>query len=236
MTDVKRLYLMQVGYIPERNLPFVCYLAQLNDGRNVLIDTGLPDVVQPPGGGTLPPMTPTKNVVEQLASISIQPGDIQDVIVTHFDGDHVGRLDAFKDAEFIVQRAHYENAKVNPRFERTKNQWGNPDLHFRFLDGDTELFPGLRVIETSGHAKGHQSVLVTLPKTGLVVLAIDAVPSQDALVLERQMRPVDDNLEEMIASTKRIMDIDQNEHAALVVFGHDGNQWASLKKLPEYYD
>jgi len=234
MTDVKRLYLMQVATMVERNTPFVCYLVQLNDGRNVLIDTGLPDMPAPPPGATMPQQG--MNVVDQLASIGIKPGDIQYVITTHFDGDHAGRLTAFKDAEFIVQRAHYENAKVNPRFDRSKDQWSNPDLHFRMLDGDTELFPGLRVIETSGHAKGHQSVLVTLPKTGLVVLTIDAVPTQDTLVLERQMRPVDDNLEELVASTRKIMDVIEREHAALVVFGHDGAQWATLKKLPEYYD
>ena len=236
MTDVKRLYLMQVGYIAERNLPFVCYLVQLNDGRNVLIDTGLPDVAQPPAGVTLPPLTPTKNVVEQLAIIGIQPGDIQFLITTHFDGDHAGRLDAFKGAEFIVQRTHFENAQTNPRFERTKTQWGNPDLHFRMIDGDTELFPGVKAIQTNGHAKGHQSVVVTLPKTGVVILVIDAVPDKGAYTLERKLRPVDDNLDEMIASTQKLMDLEAIEKAALVVFGHDGDQWAALKKLPEFYD
>jgi N-acyl homoserine lactone hydrolase len=234
MTDVKRLYLMQVGTMVERNAPFVCYLVQLVDGRNILIDTGLPDIPVPPPGVAMPKLG--KNVVEQLASIGIQPNDIQIVIATHFDGDHAGRLDAFKGAEFVVQRAHYENAQVNPRFERTKNQWGNPDLHFRMLDGDTELAPGLRLIETNGHAKGHQSVIVTLPKTGVVILAIDAVPDQANYTLERKLRPVDDNLDEMIASTKKIMDLAASEKAALVVFGHDGDQWATLKKLPEYYD
>src|SRR6185436_13603234 len=105
MTDVKRLYLMQVAYSPERNnTPFVCYLVQLNDGRNVLIDTGLPDMPTPPSGATMPQMG--KNVVEQLESIWIKPSEIPYVIVTHFDGDHAGRLTAFKDSEFIVQRAH----------------------------------------------------------------------------------------------------------------------------------
>jgi N-acyl homoserine lactone hydrolase len=234
MTDAKRLYLMQIGQIEERNLPFVCYLVQMNDGRNVLIDTGLPDVMQPPAGLRMP--TLGKNVVEQLESIGVQPGNVQYVITTHFDGDHAGRLDAFKDAEFLVQRAHYENAQTNPRFERTKNQWGNPDLHFRFLDGDTELFPGLRVIETSGHAKGHQSVVVTLPNTGVVMLAIDAVSNKNFYKLDRQLSPVDDNLDDLIASTKKIMDLVENEKAVMVVFGHDGDQWASVKKLPEFYD
>ncbi len=234
MTDVKRLYLMQVAFSPERNTPFVCYLVQLNDGRNVLIDTGLPDIVQPPAGVAMPKLG--QNVVEQLASIGIQPGDIQFVIATHFDGDHAGRLDAFKGAEFIVQQAHFENAQTNPRFERTKNQWSNPDLHFRMIDGDTELFPGLKAIQTNGHAKGHQSVIVTLPKTGVVILAIDAVPDKANYTLERKLRPVDDNLDEMIASTQKIMNLAESEKAATVIFGHDGDQWSTLKKLPEFYD
>ncbi len=234
MTDVKRLYLMQVAFSAERNTPFVCYLVQLNDGRNVLIDTGLPDMVQPPPGVVLPKLG--QNVVEQLASIGITPSDIQFVIATHFDGDHAGRLDAFKNSEFLVQRDHYEHAPTNPRFERTKNQWGNPDLRFRMIDGDTELFPGLKVIQTNGHAKGHQSVMVTLPKTGVVILAIDAVPNQEAYTLDRKLRPVDDNLDEMIASTQKLMDLEKQQKATLVIFGHDGDQWATLKKLPEFYD
>jgi N-acyl homoserine lactone hydrolase len=43
------------------------------------------------------------------------------------------------------------------------------------VDGDTELLPGLTLLETSGHTPGHQSVLVRLPQTGPVLLAIDAV-------------------------------------------------------------
>jgi len=236
MTDVKRLYLMQVATMVERNLPFVCYLVQLNDGRNVLIDTGLPDLVQLPPGVTMPMPALGKNVVEQLASIGIAPGDVQTVITTHFDGDHAGRLDAFKGSEFIVQRAHFENAQTNPRFERTKNQWSNPELNFRMVDGDTELFAGLRLIETSGHAKGHQSVVVTLPNTGVVILAIDAVANRNFYNLDRQLTPVDDNYEDLIASTKKIMNLMESEKATMLIFGHDGDQWATLKKLPEFYD
>ena len=45
----------------------------------------------------------------------------------------------------------------------------------RLVDGDTELLPGITLIETSGHVPGHQSVLVRLSKTGAVLLTVDAV-------------------------------------------------------------
>ena len=34
---VKRLYLMQVGSMPEYQVPIVCYLVQTDDGKNILI-------------------------------------------------------------------------------------------------------------------------------------------------------------------------------------------------------
>ena len=42
-TAVKRFYLMQVGSMPEYQIPIVCYLVQTGDGKNMLIDSGLPE-------------------------------------------------------------------------------------------------------------------------------------------------------------------------------------------------
>jgi len=42
---VKRLYLMQVGSMPEYQIPIVCYLVQTGDGKNILIDSGLPEII-----------------------------------------------------------------------------------------------------------------------------------------------------------------------------------------------
>jgi len=43
-----------------------------------------------------------------------------------------------------------------------RSRWGAPGTQRRSVDGDVELMPGLRFVETS--APGHQSVLVTLPE------------------------------------------------------------------------
>src|SRR5512135_801914 len=62
----------------------------------------------------------------------------------------------------------------------------HPALRYRLIEGDTELRPGLTLLETSGHAPGHQSVLVRLPQTGPVLLTIDAVMIQRLFTPDRK--------------------------------------------------
>src|SRR5436189_3075089 len=102
---VKRLYLMQVGSVPKYQIPIVCYLIQTGDGKNILIDSGLPENIQPPPG--MPSPTLGKSVIEQLATLGLRPDDIDTLICTHFDGDHVGNHEAFARAQWVVQRNHY---------------------------------------------------------------------------------------------------------------------------------
>ncbi|MGN6359307.1 MAG: MBL fold metallo-hydrolase, partial [Thermomicrobiales bacterium] len=82
---------------------------------------------------------------------------------THYDGDHAGRHAAFTKAQYVVQRAHHTDAASNPRYADIRPQWDQPLERIRLVDGDTQLLPGLELIETSGHVPGHQSVLVRLP-------------------------------------------------------------------------
>lgn len=229
-TSILRLYLIQVASLPG-DYPVVCYLVQTGDGKNILIDTGLPDAAALPPG-----FEPTlgKTVVEQLAALGLQPGDINTLICTHFDADHAGHHSDFANAEAVVQKAHYDDALTNPRHGLTRSQWDA--RQFRFVEGDTELIPGLELIDTNGHNVGHQSVLVRLPETGAVLLAIDAVGAQSDFRANRDDFSRDDNAEATLASTRRLLDLAQRENAALVVFGHDREQWKSLKKLPDYYN
>src|SRR5436309_12816909 len=211
-TFPQRLYLMQLGTstIPTTPQPTAgssgCYLVQTSDGKNILIDSGLPADYQPPPG-----MSPTeqgKNVIEQLADLGLRPDEIDLLICTHFDVDHAGYHDAFTKAELIVQRKHYELARSgHPRFAAARAHWDQPALRYRLIEGDTELLPGLILIETSGHAPGHQSVLVSLPQAGKVLLAIDAVVLERLFTPDRRAWPTDDNEEHLRASTRKLLDL-----------------------------
>jgi N-acyl homoserine lactone hydrolase len=231
-TNVKRLYLMRVAHGISNSNPYVCYLVQTTDGRNVLIDTGLPRM-QP---GENPDLEDEGGVVEQLAKIGLKPGDINLLVTTHFDMDHAGRLDEFPGVPFVTQQAHYDWALTHPRPQRARAKWDVEIDRFHFIKGDHELLPGLKLIETSGHNPGHQSVLVTLPKTGKVLLAIDAISRSEFNTRERVGAPMDVDGAGAVASTRKMLDLAEKEHVAFIVMGHDADQWNQLRKLPEYYE
>lgn len=236
----QRLYLFQLSTasVPTAGetleMSAGCYLVATGDGKHILIDTGFPaDFQRPPG---LPPARNQKSVLQHLAALGLGPGDIDVVICTHFDIDHAGGNDLFAHADLVVQREQYETARGgHARFAAGRPHWDHPALRYRLVDGDTELLPGLTLIETSGHVPGHQSVLLHLPQTGVVLLAIDAVSMERSFTAERKAGPLDEDEERLRASTRKLLHLAERERAALVVFHHDGHQWQGLKKSPDYY-
>jgi N-acyl homoserine lactone hydrolase len=229
---VKRLYLMQVGFMPQYQIPIVCYLVQTKNGKNILIDSGLPASIPEDASD----FENGNDVIRQLASIGLTPDDISTVISTHYDIDHAGRHAAFTRAQYVVQRVHHLDAATNPRFAPLRSQWDQPMERIRLVDGDTELLPGLELIETSGHVPGHQSVLVRLPRTGTVLLTVDAVPFAVGFTRDPQDDGSSPDAEAIRTSTIKLLDLTQREQIGLVIFGHEEAQWQGLKQLPEYYE
>ncbi len=237
-----RLYLMVLAITGEQGDPVPSYLIQTDDGTNVLIDTGFsPEMIAmtrqaEKSAQYIRDVVPVR---EQLAALGIAPDAIHFLIATHFDPDHAGEHDAFPNAEIVVQREHYRIATQGADRRYTMNQahWDAPGLRYRFVDGDTELLPGITLIETSGHVPGHQSVLVRLPQTGPVLLAIDAINHAGQRDPEtRTVAGYDVDEPSTRASTRKLRDIEEREGVRLVIYGHDRKQWPTLIKAPEYYD
>lgn len=255
-----RLYLLQLGLVPTSfgDIALPGYLIQTDDGTNVLIDTGYPRTIrgrQEQAADQLLEAFPDDEitafnanvvirgvrddpedlVINRLAVLGLGPQDINYLICTHFDMDHAGNHDLFPNAELVVQRHHYEVAPQHPRFRFFDMPWNTPGLRYRFVDGDTTLLPGIELIESSGHVPGHQSVLVRLHETGPVLLAADAIVGRDRLDPEPPPILQDMDHERAQASIHKLMAIATREGVALIVFGHDAEQWSTLKKSPEFY-
>jgi len=228
-----KLYLMQLGSASAGS-PVPGYLIQTDDGKNVLIDTGYPQDRYGEGAD----YSDESWVVNRLAEIGLKPDDIDTVICTHLDVDHAGSHDHFPNAEFVVQDEHLTAAREMPRFQGIREHWDAPNLNYRTVSGDTELMPGIELIETSGHVPGHQAVLVRLPQTGPVLLAIDAMP-QSFEGYTPETRPTgqyDNDAEGARRSTRKLVDLAEREGVTLTVYGHDTEKWQPLKKMPEYYE
>lgn len=236
-----RFYVFELGRV-RTGEPILGYLVQTADGKTVLIDTGYrPGTFGEETSGEPPFLQalPEQLVTNQLALIGISPEDIDYLIVTHLDPDHAGFTGSFPRAEVVIQRRHLALARESdaPRFRLTRSAWESPLVRFRDVDGDIEILPGIHLLETSGHVEGHQSVLLHLPKTGAVLLPIDAMAREHLALTaeERVAGPFDENEQELRRSTRKLMDRATREQA-LVIFAHDAEQWRTLRHSPDYYD
>lgn len=237
-----RLYILDLGRMQPGNIPVPAYLIRTPEGRNILVDSGWPrsfvDAPRNPPGLSIE-IRPEDTVAARLATIGLVPQDIHHLVCTHLDDDHSGNHDLFPQAELIIQRSHYELAKGgHPRFAANRAAWDHPALRYRLVEDDVDLVPGVTLMETSGHVPGHQSLLVRLPKTGPVVLAADAVMHSsmaDAATRPLFITDMDDEAR-IRASTRKISETAERTGAALVIYGHDADQWPSLRHAPAFYD
>lgn len=110
-----------------------------------------------------------------LQSLGVSPADIALMIDTHLHFDHAGGntcIDAggvvrptFPTARYVVQRGEYEWATHTN--ERTAASYFPHNFEpivaagqFDFVEGETEVWPGIRLMPTPGHTPWHQSVLI----------------------------------------------------------------------------
>ncbi len=121
---------------------------------------------------------------EGLEALGIDCARVPYVILTHLHYDHVGNLEKFPEATYVVQEA--EMAFWTGRYAgrdhfRTIVEVddiaylvrGNFEGRLRFVAGSEEIVPGIEVHRTGGHSAGLQVVRVKTSR-GSVVLASDA--------------------------------------------------------------
>ena len=164
-------------------------------GKNILVDTGLGDKWDAKYQEMFA-IERTPPLAESLKRLGVSHEDIHMVINTHLHFDHAGGntvtgdgglLPAFRNAKYFIQRGEYQDAlKANERTKasyRLENFAPLDEMHrWEFLDGDTELLPGLSVVVTGGHTAHHQAV--TIESAGKVACFLgDLIPTVSHLPL-----------------------------------------------------
>jgi glyoxylase-like metal-dependent hydrolase (beta-lactamase superfamily II) len=171
-----------------------------------------------------------KTLAAQLDELGVKPSEIKFLAISHTHPDHIGNVGLFPSAMLLVQKAEYEwpTPLGVGRFK--------PDHPVTKLEGDHDVFGdgGIVILSTPGHTPGHQSLLVRLPKTGVVVLSGDATHFKDNWE-HRRVPEGNVNKDQTLQSMQRIADVLAKEHGQLWI-NHDKAQRDNLKLAPEYYE
>lgn len=233
--------------------PVPAFLVEHPTAGVLLIDTGLHRSCAQPGGGNIGRtarftdirMNPGQSVSERLVERGIDPDSVGLVVMTHLHNDHASACADFPNATFICDRDEWEAANA-------KRAWmaGYEETHFdivvdwRLVDYDAEpveSFAGfsrtfdlfgdgsVRLVSTPGHSAGHQSVLLRLDRGEMLVIG-DAAPTQ--AILDGDAEPLiawdGHHLVKSLKEIRAYRDLTPN---ALIVPGHDAEQWNRLEPV-----
>ncbi len=123
-------------------------------------------------------------LLDRLQAESLAPADIDRVIITHFDGDHVGGLTAnnqpvYPNADYILLKEAWDfwsdAARVAqwPEFLMAAGRRTLPLIQDRLqiVEAGVEFLPGFRLLLVPGHRPGHTAVAITSAGQHLIHVA-----------------------------------------------------------------
>ncbi len=158
------------------------FLVEDENGEAVLVDTGFdPNAI--PGANTRANQTGEQKVKVAIENLGFDPTGIKDVIMTHIHWDHTCGMSNFPQARFLFQADEFRGLlQLNPNEETyfNPNHWFHLLPNIELIEGNREIKPGLKVIHSGGHTRGHQLVEVQT-KEGLVYLIGDSPFNYDML-------------------------------------------------------
>lgn len=145
-----------------------CLLVETPAGR-VLIETGIGERVS----DKVREMRRYEGspIVAAMDAAGFDPSTVDLVVMSHLHFDHAGGLlradgsRAFPRARIVAQRAEWDiafddNSRVVASYDqpelRLVRAWGDEGA----VDGEVELLPGVSLMRTGGHSKGHQAIVV----------------------------------------------------------------------------
>ena len=193
-------------------------------GETILVDTGFA-----PDAGIRRGRECLCEPLRALRRLGVRAAQVSQIVLTHLHYDHTGNLEAFPDAELVVQQrelefwtdplaARFQLAAVVEPAEIETVVRARREGRLRILEGSEEIAPGIAAIDVGGHSPGQQ-VTVVDAEEGPVVLASDAIHFYEELERDRPFDVFVD-LAEMYRGYDVLRDLSGQPGAKLVA-GHD---------------
>ena len=219
--------------------PYFFYLIEHPRGP-VVFDTGLHPKWVGSGadadGGLAIVMEEGDDARSKLATIGVDPADVEHVVMSHLHLDHAGGLQFFPNASVYAQQseirfAYWPSCYQHELYDRDDFDHG---LQWVEQTGERDIYGDgtIVAIPTPGHTPGHQSLVVRLD-SGVVVLAADA-HYLESKMRERKVPGIVWSPDAMVESWYLLEEIERREGAKLL-FTHDLDGLETKRIAPNAY-
>lgn len=212
------------------DIPCIVWLLKSKEtGEVILVDAGPTDDFDWAAKYHVPLLRKEGETLEDgLAAHGLAPENIHTVIVSHLHWDHAYGLLKLKNADIIVQRREMQYAvAAEPLVEAKRFEADIKTVmpyflkcwqQMIFIDGDTEIRPGVQAIFLPGHSPGSMGVLIDT-ENGKYLMPADLINLEENWT-ERRICGAGTSLAEArdsLAKVERIVD----ETGAIVLPSHD---------------
>ena len=188
---------------------------------------------------------PGENLPDQLARIGVDPGRITKVVLSHLHLDHAGGVHLFPQADVYVHQRELEQVMSDAatgtldlfHVQCDVDSWkaaGTRWVPVPADAGETPLCPGVTILNLGpGHSFGMLGLSVELD-CGTFLLVADAAYCREHFGPPAKLSGAVVDQEGYFAAMEYLRRY-AAEHHAQILFGHDMEQFRTLKKPPEYY-
>ncbi|MCD8369680.1 MAG: N-acyl homoserine lactonase family protein [Clostridiales bacterium] len=232
--------------------PVTCMLIE-NENGLVLFDTGChPKAMTERWDENNRLRTPVtiredEGVLSAIRMLGKKPSDVKYIVLSHLHEDHAGCLEFFPNAEVFVSdreltqtmRLFALGGDMGGYIYNDIQQWLRQKVKWRLVDDDLEemeLFPGLKILNFGpGHTFGMMGLLIELEESGNYILASDCINTGTNYGPPVRFPGLAYDTIGYRKTVERIRRLEK-QYQAKVLFGHDIDQYETLKFVPEYYD
>jgi N-acyl homoserine lactone hydrolase len=171
----------------------------------------------------------------RLGQLGVSPENLDYVVLSHLHFDHAGNVRMFADtgAKLVCNDKEKDFAfGFDGVFTGAHLKTDYEGLDFETVSGDTEILPGVTLIEAPGHTPGTMSMRVDLPDTGTMIFTSDAIYMGDSYGPPAVPAAIVNDLSAWYSSVEKVRRLAEESNAT-VVFGHDAEQLRSLRRAPD---